>query len=112
MPKWRNQCLQSRVISAGNAGNAIGVADTIGGPVPVPICCEPPPIKPVPGKPAPAPVPSKTPPGKVVVVWMLPSTGSGTVTNGAGAAILAATAAEMASVVARRRYEGDGVRGW
>jgi LPXTG-motif cell wall-anchored protein len=101
--------------SGGNAGNAIGVGDTIAGPVP--ICCEPPPFKPVPGKPVsvpvpvPAPAPSKTPPGKVVVVTMLPSTGIGTMTNDAGAAILGALAAGMASIAARRRNEGDWMRG-
>ncbi len=93
--------------SGGNAGNAIGVGDTIAGPVP--ICCAPPPYKPVPIKPAPMlpPTPGKTPPGKVVVVTMLPSTGIGTVTNGAGAATLGALAAGIASFTARRRYEGD-----
>src|SRR5687767_14732567 len=91
--------------SGGNAGNAIGVGDTIAGPIP--ICCEPPPFKPVPGKPVPAPAPSKTPPGKVVVVTMLPSTGIGTMTNGASAASLGALVAGMASIAARRRYPGD-----
>jgi hypothetical protein len=103
--------------SGGNAGNAIGVGDTIAGPVP--ICCEPPPFKPVPGKPVsgsvpvpvPAPAPSKTPPGKVVVVTMLPSTGVGTMTNDAGAAILGALAAGMASIAARRHNAGDWMRG-
>ena len=41
-----------------------------------PICCEPPPYKPVPvcrSNPAPAPAPVKTPPGKVVVVTRLPT---------------------------------------
>jgi hypothetical protein len=93
--------------SGGNAGNAIGVGDTIAGPIP--ICCEPTPYKPVPGKPvpAPAPEPSKAPSGKVVIVTMLPSTGVGMMTNGATAAVLAAVAAGMASIVARRRNGGD-----
>jgi hypothetical protein len=93
--------------SGGNAGNAIGVGDTIAGPVP--ICCEPTPYKPVPGKPgpAPAPAPSKTPSGKVVIVTMLPSTGVGMMTNGATAAVLAAVATGMASIAARRRNGGD-----
>jgi LPXTG-motif cell wall-anchored protein len=96
--------------SGGNAGNAIGVGDTVAGPVP--ICCEPPPFKPVPGKPVPgkpvpAPAPGKTPPGKVVVVTMLPSTGIGAMSNGTGAASLGALVAGLASIAARRRYQGD-----
>jgi hypothetical protein len=93
--------------TGGRAGNAIGVGDTIAGPIP--ICCEPTPYKPVPGKPvpAPAPEPSKAPSGKVVIVTMLPSTGVGMMTNGATAAVLAAVAAGMASIVARRRNGGD-----
>ena len=107
--------------SGGNAGNAIGVGDTVAGPVP--ICCTPPPFKPVPGKPVPVPgkpvpvpapplAPGTTPPGKVVVVRMLPSTGIGTMSNAAGAAALGALAAGLASITARRRYEGDRVIGW
>jgi hypothetical protein len=92
--------------SGGNAGNAIGVGDTVAGPGP--ICCEPPPYlppsySPVPGKPSPAPVPGLTPPGKVVVVTRLPSTGIGTIVGfGAGAAVLMSLAAGIASMMVRR----------
>jgi hypothetical protein len=93
--------------SGGNAGNAIGVGDTIA--APGPICCEPPPYYPAPGKPdyAPPPGKTKTTPGKVVVI-RLPDTGSGSilVSNNATAipmAVLMTLAAGMASVAARRR---------
>ena len=94
--------------SGGNAGNAIGVGDTVAAPGIVPICCEPPdtpvPVYPVPvypSKPSPAPA---TPPGKVVVVTALPDTGAGTALGGgAGMATLMALATGAASLAARRR---------
>ena len=91
------------VNSGGNAGNAIGVGDTVAGPGP--ICCAPPPYKPVPIVPGPAPAPGKTPPGKVVVVTRLPDTGIGVVTGGSAsaAALLMALAAGTASMGIRRR---------
>jgi hypothetical protein len=86
--------------SGGNAGNAISVGDTVAGPVP--ICCAPPPIKPVPVKPVPAP---GKPPGKVVIVTALPSTGEGSRNAGSSAvaAALVAFAAGAASLAMRRR---------
>jgi hypothetical protein len=86
--------------SGGNAGNAIGVGDTVAGPVP--ICCNVPPLRPIPSKPAPGPAPDVVP-GKVVVV-MLPSTGSGmALAGGAVAATMLALATSAASVATRRR---------
>lgn len=90
------------VNSGGNAGNAISVGDTVAGPVPVPVpvCCPAPP-KPVPGKPS---APIYTPPGKVVVVTRLPSTGAGTPLAGsASLAALLALATGAASLASRRR---------
>ena len=95
--------------SGGNAGNAIGVGDTITGPVPV--CCapprySPPPYSPTPSKPSPAPVPGTTRPGKVVVV-RLPSTGIGSnMLSGSGAAALMSLATGITAVVVRRRAQG------
>jgi hypothetical protein len=102
--------------SGGNAGNAIGVGDTVVVPGLVPgppICCAPPPYKPVPyvpikpgpaPAPGPAPVPITTPPGKVVVVTRLPDTGAGpAIIGGADAAALMALAAGTASMAVRRR---------
>jgi len=86
--------------SGGNAGNAIGVGDTVAGPVP--ICCDVPPLRPVPTKPVPGPGPVSTT-GKVVVV-RLPSTGSGMALAGdTVATALMALAAGAASVATRRR---------
>lgn len=85
--------------SGGNAGNAIAVGDTIAGPRPV--CCEPPPYARVPGKPAPGP---SAPPGKVVVVTKLPTTGEGAMTGaGAGSSALLAFLAGAVSLTLRRR---------
>jgi hypothetical protein len=93
--------------SGGNAGNAIGVGDTIA--APGPICCEPPPYRPVPDKPDYASPPGKTrtTPGKVVVI-RLPDTGSGSLPASSSATtipitVLMTLAAGMASVATRRR---------
>jgi len=86
--------------SGGNAGNAIGIGNTVAGPVP--ICCATPPLRPGPGKTVPGPALISTP-GKVVVV-SLPSTGSGmALAGGTVAAALMALAAGAASVATRRR---------
>jgi len=91
--------------SGGNAGNAIGVGDTVAGPGP--ICCAPPPYKPIPvypGKPGQAPAPGTMSPGKVVIVTALPSTGSGMEIGSGGEAVaLTALAAGLASIAMRRR---------
>jgi hypothetical protein len=96
--------------SGGNAGNAIGVGDTVAARGIIPICCEPP-YKPVPVYPVPVPIyPDKprpspvTPPGKVVVVTRLPDTGAGMATSiAANAAAFIALASSAASVALRRR---------
>lgn len=90
--------------SGGNAGNAIGVGDSVAGPVPV--CCAPPPFKPIPiypGKPAPAP--GKVTPGKVVIVTALPDTGSGTeaISGTVFGVALMALSSGVASLASRRR---------
>ena len=93
--------------SGGNAGNAIGVGDTVAAPGIVPICCEPPykpvPVYPVPvyrEKPKPAPV---APPGKVVVT-RLPDTGIGMPAGiVAASATFVALATGAASLALRRR---------
>lgn len=86
--------------SGGNAGNAIAVGDTVAGPGYVPSA--PPPYKPVPITPAPAPV--DTPPGKVVIVTKLPSTGEGSMAGpSAAATALLALAVGMASLATRFR---------
>ena len=104
--------------SGGNAGNAIGVGDTVAGPVP--ICCEPPlysppSYSPTPGKPGPAPAPGPIPTGKVVVVTRLPSTGIGSVmeTGGIAATLMTLTAGIVSTVMRHRDavWQGDGCLG-
>ena len=87
--------------SGGNAGNAIGVGDTIAGPVPV--CCAPP-LKPIPVVPIIPSKPVPVTPGKVVViVKKLPSTGVGMASDNQGLPALLTLAAGLAGVVVRRR---------
>jgi hypothetical protein len=96
--------------SGGNAGNAIGVGDTVVAP---PICCAPSPPKPIPvvpitpPKPAPAPAPAP-PSGKVVVVTMLPSTGAGPIPANPSAAMALLALTTGATSFATRRVVGRG----